>query len=107
MVFKGKKYRSKTLDYAGKTPKWNEKFILDVTSADEDLMLRVWDQDLTSSDAVGFVKFKMSSLIINMGVDAWFDIMFENKSAGQVHIRTKFEPKGGDQYQQMQDELTT
>ena len=22
MVFKGKKYKSKTLDYAGKTPKW-------------------------------------------------------------------------------------
>ena len=23
MVFKGKKYKSKTLNYAGKTPKWN------------------------------------------------------------------------------------
>lgn len=74
MVFKGKKYKSKTHDYGGKTPKWGQKFTFEVTSADEDLMVRVWDKDLTTSDAVGFVKLKMSSLIINMGVDCWFDI---------------------------------
>ena len=98
MVFKGKKYKSKTLDYAGKTPKWNQKFTFEVTSADEDLMLRVWDQDMTTSDAVGFVKLKMSSLIINMGVNVWFDIMYENKGAGQVRLETKFEPKGGNHF---------
>jgi len=43
MVFKGKKYKSKTMNYAGKIPKWNEKFTFEVTSADEELMLRVWD----------------------------------------------------------------
>lgn len=105
MVFKGKKYKSKTLDYAGKTPKWNQKFTFEVTSADEDLMLRVWDQDMTTSDAVGFVKLKMSSLIINKGVDAWFDIMYENKGAGQVHLSTVFEPAGGDAFEQMQEQL--
>ena len=51
-------------------------------------MLRVWDQDLTTSDAVGFAKLKMSSLIINKGVDGWFDIMYENKKAGSVHLIT-------------------
>merc|ERR1712046_38661 len=90
MVFKGSKYKSKTLNYAGKTPKWNQKFTFEVTSADEDLMLRVWDQDMTTSDAVGFVKIKMSSLIINMGVDCWFDIQYQNTGAGQVHLKTKF-----------------
>lgn len=30
MVFKGKKYKSKTLDYAGKTPKWKQKFVFEV-----------------------------------------------------------------------------
>ena len=58
-------------------------------------MLRVWDQDLTTSDAVGFVKIKLSSLIINMGVDCWFDIQYQNSGAGTVHLVTKFEPKGG------------
>lgn len=78
IVFKGKKYKSKTMNYAGKTPKWNQKFTFEVTSHDEEMMLRVWDQDLTTSDAVGFAKIKMSSLIINKGVDCWFDIMYEN-----------------------------
>lgn len=65
MVFKGKKYKSRTMSNAGKTPKWKQKFIFEVNSADEEIMVRVWDQDLTTSDAVGFVKLKMSSLIIN------------------------------------------
>lgn len=82
IVYKGKKYKSKTLNYAGKTPKWNQKFTFQVSSADDEIMLRVWDQDLMSSDAVGFVKLKMSSLIINKGVDSWFDLMYENKTAG-------------------------
>ena len=69
-----------------------------MTSVDEDLMLRVWDQDMTTSDAVGFIKLKMSSLVINCGVDAWFDIMYENTKAGSVHLITKFEPAGGDAF---------
>ena len=105
MVFKGKKYKSKTMDSAGKTPKWSQKFVFEVSSADDELMLRVWDQDLTTSDAVGFCKLKMSSLIINKGVYSWFDIMYENAVAGTVHLITKFEPKGGDQYEAFQDEL--
>ena len=52
------------------------------------MILRVWDQDLTTSDAVGFTKLKMSSLIINGGVDSWFTIMYDNKSAGEVHLKT-------------------
>lgn len=68
-------------------------------------MIRVWDQDLTTSDAVGFCKLKMSSLIINKGVDSWFDIMYENAVAGQVHLISKFEPKGGDEYANMQEAL--
>ena len=82
LVFKGKKYKSRTMNYAGKTPKWQQKFTFEINSADEEIMIRVWDQDLTTSDAVGFMKHKMSSFIINMGVDAWFDIMYENNVAG-------------------------
>lgn len=49
-----------------------------------------------SSDAVGFVKLKMANLIINCGVDDWFDLMYENKMAGQVHLVSVFAPEGGD-----------
>ena len=101
MTFKGQKYKTHVHSSGGKKPVWNKQFTLQVDSADEELILRVWDQDLTTSDAVGFTKLHMSSLIINMGVDCWFDIMYENKGAGKVHVVTKFEPEGGDQYAQM------
>ena len=78
------------MNNAGKTPKWGQKFTFEVKSADEEIIIRVWDQDLTTSDAVGFCKLKMSSLIINKGVDAWFDIQYENKKSGEVHITTVF-----------------
>ena len=105
IVFKGKKYKSKTHDYGGKTPKWGQKFTFEVTDANEDMIIRVWDQDLTTSDAVGFVKVKMSSLMINCGTDSWFDIMYQNSNAGQIHLTSKFEPKGGNQYESMQEQL--
>ena len=70
------------------TPKWQQKFVFEVNNAEEELMIRVWDKDYTTSDAVGFTKIKMSSLIINKGVDSWFDIMYENASAGKIHLVT-------------------
>lgn len=69
------------------------------------MVLRVWDKDLTTSDAVGFVQIKLSSLIINEGVDDWFTIMYENQSAGDVHLISVFEPVGGSRYEQMKEEL--
>jgi hypothetical protein len=56
---------------------------------------------MTTSDAVGFCQIKIASLIINNGVEDWFDIYFDNKNAGSIQLRTKFEPKGGDQYENM------
>ena len=73
-------------------------------SPSDEIVLRVWDQDLTSSDAVGFTKIKMSSLIINKGVDDWFTIMFDNKPAGEIRLTTVFEPVGGDEYDNMKEE---
>jgi len=96
LVFNGKKLKSKIHDYGGKTPKWNEKFALEVTSPTEEIFLRVWDQDMTTSDAVGFTKIKLSSLMINKGITDWFTITYDNKPAGEILLESSFEPKGGD-----------
>lgn len=37
--------------------------------------------------------------MINMGVDDWFTITFDNKPAGEINLRSTFEPEGGDQYE--------
>lgn len=105
MVYKGSKLKTKVHDYGGKLPKWTDEFKLDVTSVSDEIVLRVWDQDLTTSDAVGFTKIKMSSLVINCGIDDWFTIMFDNKPAGEIRIQTEFAPVGGNAYDQMKQDF--
>ena len=101
IAFNGKKYKTKVHDSGGKTPVWNNTFTLEVTNPSEELILRCWDQDLTTSDAVGFVKIKLSSLMFGNGVDDWFTIMYENNNAGEIHLTSVFEPEGGDKFEEM------
>ena len=54
-----------------------------------------------TSDAVGFVKVKASSLMLNNHVDDWFDLFYENAPAGKIHLISDFAPEGGDQYENM------
>ena len=105
ITFKGKKFKSKVHDSGGKKPKWTDEFVLEVTDATEEMTLRCWDQDLTTSDAVGFCKVKMSSLIINCGVEDWFTIMYDNKPAGEILLETTFEPVGGNEYENMKNQM--
>ena len=100
VVFKGHKLKTKVHNHGGKQPVWGDSFSLEVEDPSEEIILRVWDQDMTTSDAVGFVKVKMSSLMLNMGVEDKFEIYFDNKPAGDVFLKTVFEPKGGNAYEQ-------
>jgi len=36
--------------------------------------------------------------MINCGVEDWFTIMYDNKPAGEVLLKSHFEPKGGNAY---------
>jgi Ca2+-dependent lipid-binding protein len=105
LTFKGKKFKTKVHDSGGKKPVWTDEFVLEVTDVTEELVLRCWDQDLTTSDAVGFTKIKMSSLMINCGVEDWFTVMYDNKPAGEILLQTTFEPLGGNQYDQMKGQM--
>ena len=76
ITHKKSKFKTKVAHEQGKTPKWKDEFQINVTDAHEEVHLRVWDQDMTSSDAVGYAKIKMSSLIINCGVEDDFDVTY-------------------------------
>jgi Ca2+-dependent lipid-binding protein len=103
--FKGKKFKTKVHDNGGKKPAWTDEFVLEVTDHTEEMVLRVWDQDMTTSDAVGFTKIKMSSMMINCGVEDWFTIMYDNKPAGEIMLSTTFEPLGGNEYENMKGQM--
>ena len=51
------KFRTKTKQGAGKTPRWNEAFDLDVKYIGDDLSIKVMDEDVTASDLVSLTKF--------------------------------------------------
>jgi Ca2+-dependent lipid-binding protein len=103
IVFKSTKIKTKVHSNGGKTPVWGDEFVLETEDPTEEMVLRVWDQDMTTSDAIGFTKVKMSSLMINMGTEDWYTIMFDNKPAGEIKISSVFEPEGGDAFEEMQE----
>ena len=80
--YREQQFRSKTLNGAGKKPKWNETFEIQVKYIGDDLELTVFDEDLTSSDTVGSAQIKISSLCINGGLNEWFDIQYLGKKSG-------------------------
>ena len=45
-------FRTRTLQGAGKTPKWNQAFDFDVKYIGDDLQIRVMDEDVSASDLV-------------------------------------------------------
>jgi len=86
IVFNGKKLKTKVHNGGGKNPVWGDKFQFEVTSYTEEIFLRIWDQDMTTSDAVGFTKVKMSSLMINNGTEDWYTVTYDNKPAGEIFL---------------------
>lgn len=43
--------------------------------------------------------------MINCGVEDWHTIMYDNKPAGEILLSTTFEPKGGNQYEEMKNQM--
>ena len=57
---------------AGKKPKWNQAFEIDVKYVGDDISFIVWDEDVTSNDEVGRTTQKLSALCMPGGIDEWF-----------------------------------
>jgi Ca2+-dependent lipid-binding protein len=78
------------LQGAGKLPKWNETFDIDVKYIGDDLLIECLDEDVTTSDLIGSTNIKLSSLCMNGGMDEWFDIQYKGKKSGTIHLRGTF-----------------
>jgi len=67
-------------------------FDIDVKYIGDDMCIKVFDEDVTSNDAIGACQTKLSSLCVPGGLDEWFTITYKGKSAGQVHLRSQWIP---------------
>ena len=52
---RNQKLKTRTLDGAGKTPKWDQVFDVDVKYIGDDMKITVYDEDLTASDLVSSI----------------------------------------------------
>merc|ERR1719350_1645431 len=89
------KHRTRTLQGAGKTPRWAEGFDIDVKYIGDDMTIKVMDEDVTDNDTVGTSNVKLSAFCAGTGVDEWFPIQHKGRQAGQVHIKSTWKPGHG------------
>jgi len=54
---------------------------------------------VTDSDKVAAATIKLSSLCVNGGLDEWFAVQHKGKQAGQIHLKGKWTPGGGNKGQ--------
>jgi len=85
-------FKTKVMQNAGKMPKWNEIFDINVKYIGDDMSVEVLDEDVTSSDQVGITNIKLSSLCMNGGIDEWFDLQYKGKKSGSVHLKGDWRP---------------
>jgi len=61
---------------AGKLPKWNQKFWLDVDNKYEKCKVAVYDKDPLKSDLIGETNINLTALISDEYEDEWFPLQF-------------------------------
>jgi Ca2+-dependent lipid-binding protein len=109
ITHKGKKYKTPSVNEAGKTPVWNytipESFMFaaNETTGNEDFHIRCLDDDYGRDDDVGEATFKLTDFIakdFKTGVSGkWFTLMFTSdakkntsETAGEIQIDTTWVP---------------
>ena len=88
----GHVFKTRVHQNGGKNPRWGDQFEIPVSSMNDDIKFHVMDEDVTSSDFIGMTVLKVSSLTLNNGVNDWFEVTYKAKSAGSVHLQSRFQP---------------
>ena len=60
--YRQQKFKTKVKKNAGKTPRWDEQFTIDVKYIGDDFYVKVFDEDVTCNEAIGAVMMKMSAV---------------------------------------------
>ena len=94
----GNSYQTKTCKGGDKTPVWNHKFKIDVANPKEEILVGVWNENLSAYDQLGYATMKMYSLMFNDGIEDTFPLYHNNKIIGNVKLMTQFIAEGDDGY---------
>ena len=91
LKYKMQEYKSKALDGAGKTPKWNETLTIPIDSIDDIITISCIDDDGDSKfEIVGAETFKISLLLTKTASGpAQFVLNHENKKSADILMSAK------------------
>ena len=84
------KFKTKTHTDGAKAPVWKETTSLDVLDPTETMTVQVFDEDLTSNDIICEGTIDLASLCLSTPVDSWFDLQYNGKQSGSIHLKTTY-----------------
>ena len=66
--------RTETIEDGGKTPTWNETFDLEVTQINDNITLRVMDENVRANTEIGCCSIKLAAMCVTGGLENWWPI---------------------------------
>jgi len=81
-------FKTKTIDGAGKTPKWEEECDHEVKDLSAAVKFIVSDEDYNADDVVGEGSTTLQTFA--NGDDVWLEIAFNGKASGTVRFVTSY-----------------
>ena len=90
LQYREQSFKTKVASGAGKQPKFNETFQIDVKYIGDDLTIGIYDEDVVGSDMVGEVSIKLQALVMNGGIDEWFTVQYKGKPIGKIHLVSSY-----------------
>jgi len=105
MVSRDQDWKSETCSGGGKKPKWEgQKFEIEVKYLGDDITFEAFDNDPGKDEKIGNGDSKLSAFACYDDWDEWFPIEHKGKSAGKIHLRSKWEPVAHEEHSS-QDEM--
>ena len=98
--------RTATQEDAGKTPAWADEVIdIDVKYIGDDMHLAIMDENMTEDETIGEATIKLSAFTGGSdGLDEWYEVSFKGEPAGHIHLKSKWEPTGGELEEKPEEE---
>ena len=98
VVIKNRQNAARTcaLEDAGKTPVWNETIELQVASINDDVALRVMDENVGANCEIGNCSIKMAAMCVEGGLESWWTIAHDGVVAGRIHLMGEWLASGSD-----------
>ena len=86
-------WKSKVIESGGKTPNWNETVEIPIKNQEQDMLLKVMDDDLGSlEEMVCSALVPIKSLCASAGFDGDIKLDFKGKDSGTIRLKASFVP---------------